>query len=227
MRSGTSQLVERCLQEAIAAADSDRRMLLRRPFFRPVTIMTGVGPGTQLSAFSRDISPGGIGLLHDTPIDAGCVELSIPSKAGRLLLAGVEIRWCAPIGDEWHLSGGRFLGSPVRQATALLSAVVEAAYRRRVQQRHPFFRPITITMGAGKGQRVSAFSRDISARGIGLLHSAPLNTGRAILSIPSSSVHQLDISTEIRWCDPVGQGWYLSGGRFATVLLDDVPARLL
>ena len=227
MHSSTNQVLERCVQGAADAAASDRRLQRRYPFFRPITISTDGDEGTKLSAFSRDISPGGIGLLHSMPLGSGRVALKIPLTARLHLDVSAEIGGCAPAGEGWYLSGGRFLRLSARQVTSLLLAVVKGEASRRLQQRHPFFHPIAITTGGGTRTRISAFSRDISPAGIGLLHSIPLDTGRVILQIPSTAGHELDISVEVAWCAPVGEGWYVSGGRFVRLLLEEAPHRFL
>ena len=81
---------------------------------------------------------------------------------------------------------------------------------RRAEARHPFFFPVSISM---ESSQYSAFARDISATGIGLLHAMPLSPGNATVTIPHDDDH-LSIRSEIMWCRPVGEGWYVSGARF-------------
>ena len=80
--------------------------------------------------------------------------------------------------------------------------------------RQPFFRPITIKSVAKRSKQFSAFARELSTSGIGLLHSMPVECGETIVTIPSQSGEKVSIRTEIVWCQPCGEGWYLSGGRF-------------
>jgi hypothetical protein len=185
------------------------------------------GNGKKFAAFSRDISPAGIGLLHRTPLDTSRLNLSIPWTSGHPLDVRTDIRWCAPAGEGWYLSGGKFLKSSFRQVIAFLFSALKAEADQRVSQRYPFFRPVTITIGGCGGKKVSAFSRDISPSGIGLLHSMPLDTDRLRLSIPWTEGHPLEIRTDIRWCAPAGEGWYLSGGRFVPLVLEKLPCRLM
>jgi len=227
MHATTHEAVERCLQEAAVEAASDRRLLQRVPFFRPVTLTEHGGDGTTAQAFSRDISPGGIGLLHRMPLASDRVTLEIPFTRRRQLTVTTQVRWCAPAGAGFYFSGGEFAPLSVRQNASLLSTLVKAELNQRLQDRYPFFRPVAINVKGHGNTEVSAFSRDICAGGIGLLHNMPLETGRVVLTIPSTAGDQLDISTEIRWCSAVGEGWYVSGGRFSTLLFEEVPVRLL
>jgi hypothetical protein len=110
---------------------------------------------------------------------------------------------------------------------AFLFSAVKAEADQRVSQRHPFFRPVTITIGGNGGTKFPAFSRDISPAGIGLLHSMPLDPGRLTLSIPWTAGHPLDVRTDLRWCAPAAEGWYLSGGRFVPLVLEELPCRLM
>ena len=96
------------------------------------------------------------------PLQMGRVRLSLPSMFGRQLEMDAEIRWCMPSTEGWFLSGGVFLGTSVSQAASLLCAVLKSEASRRRQHRTPFFRPVNISSGIGKGGILSAFSRDIS-----------------------------------------------------------------
>ena len=100
----------------------------------------------------------------------------------------------------------------------LQEAWSEESSERRVEQRHPFFRPVSIQLASDPQRLVSAFAREISPGGIGLLHSMQLEPGEATLSILRSNGRPLCVRTEILWCRPCGEGWYLSGGRFAEIV---------
>jgi hypothetical protein len=227
MRSRTQATIEQCIQDVVVAADADYRWQRRYPYYCPVVITTGDGRGARLSAISRDISSAGIGLLHNMPLEPGRVRLSLPSMLGRQLEMDAEIRWCMPSSEGWFLSGGALMRTSVSQAASLLCAVIKSEASRRRQHRTPFFRPVSISVGAGKVGTLSAFSRDISPMGIGLLHGVPLETGQVVLSVPSAAGDRLDIRTEIQWCAPAGEGWWTSGGRFRGMLFEELPTRQL
>ena len=62
----------RSLLGATQSADfNERRSEPRHPFFAPVTLRVVERPSQLLSAFSREISQSGIGLLHNMPIERG------------------------------------------------------------------------------------------------------------------------------------------------------------
>lgn len=83
---------------------------------------------------------------------------------------------------------------------------------RRSETRYPFFRQISLHVPGG--QTCVAFSREISSVGIGLLHNVPLAQGEVELSIPSRKGYSIRVRTKILWCNPCGEGWYISGGQF-------------
>jgi hypothetical protein len=89
---------------------------------------------------------------------------------------------------------------------------------RRAETRHPFFRPVSIQLAADPRRLVSAFAREISPGGIGLLHSLHIEPGEATLSISRPDGQPLCVRAEILWCRPCGEGWYLSGGRFSEIV---------
>ena len=90
----------------------DRREVglgIRYPFFRAVSIVTGVGG--RHPAFCRDISTDGIGLLHKIEIEPGEVEVTFPSEHGSGVTVPVRIAWCRPSADGWYISGGSCLST--------------------------------------------------------------------------------------------------------------------
>lgn len=102
----TRQREMRCLE---------RRCDTRLPFQRPVQVtplneheesINLDGPET-MTAYARDISPSGVGLLHDQPINSNRVLLSFELLGGKTLSLVVQLTWCRYLGDFWHSSGGR------------------------------------------------------------------------------------------------------------------------
>ncbi|HVU88938.1 MAG TPA: PilZ domain-containing protein [Pirellulales bacterium] len=87
--------------------------------------------------------------------------------------------------------------------------------------RYPFFRAVSIT--GPNGEHYDAFSRDISASGIGLLHNVELPPGLVDIHISSARGYGLQVQTRIFWCQSCGEGWYISGGRFTSVPTVDEP----
>lgn len=112
----STQTLERCagmaIHELILEAHQDdrreRRATVRHPFFRQVSMRL---PGDiGCTAFSREISTAGIGLLHDVELAPCDVELIIPTKRGTSVRVRTRIVWCEPCGEGWYISGGHFLG---------------------------------------------------------------------------------------------------------------------
>ena len=104
-------------------------------------------------------------------------------------------------------------------AQLLEATRMQERLERRSESRHPFFCPVAILSDHGKNW--SAFAREISRSGIGLLHNMPLEPGEVTLqiSIPSGPKK---FRTQIVWCRPSGEGWYLSGGRFLDVEAESI-----
>jgi len=80
----------------------------RYTFFRPASVQTT--DGRSYSVFSREISPYGIGLLHDMELKLGQVECRISSSEGQPTTVPLAIIWCEPCGEGWYISGGKFVG---------------------------------------------------------------------------------------------------------------------
>ena len=213
--------VERCLNEAVAATRRNWRELRRYPFFRPITIASG---NASRAAICRDVSRLGMGLLDVEPTEPGGVfAVRAPVATGHLRV-DCESKWCSQIADGCFLSGVRFRDVAASVSLSLLSEVIREEVNRRVQQRFPYFRQVAIRCGGKAWQ--SAFCRDISREGMGLVHKWPLVPGRAIVRI-SDEEEEHEVSIDIRWCLPAGQGWFFSGGKYASVWLEEVPAKFL
>lgn len=94
----------------------------------------------------------------------------------------------------------------------VVEAHQEVRKDRRAETRYPFFRQIGLMIPGQTPTR--AFTREISSVGVGLLHDVALVPGEVELSIPSKKGYSIHIRTKILWCQPCGEGWYISGGQF-------------
>lgn len=111
IRDAIKWLLERAKAEA-RAGERERRATQREPFFAPVTVVVEEnGAQRNFFCFSREISPGGIGLLHDMALEPGKkVVVTIPRKsAGDIIRLQSEIVWCKSCGEGWYSSGALFL----------------------------------------------------------------------------------------------------------------------
>jgi hypothetical protein len=102
---------------------------------------------------------------------------------------------------------------------AIYQLIVEAQSKenkdRRRDVRYAFFRPVAIDVD--EGHRYSAFSREISSSGIGLIHNVELSNGEVEITVSSESGYSIRVRTKIMWCRPCGEGWYISGGKFVGI----------
>lgn len=94
--------------EAQNEENKDRRRDVRYAFFRPVSIE--LDDGHRFTAFSREISASGIGLIHNLELPQGEVEISVSSEQGYAIRVRTQIMWCTPCGEGWYISGGKFVG---------------------------------------------------------------------------------------------------------------------
>ncbi len=228
MQIKTNEFILESLSEAISEFKAGRRKHSRFSFFRRVTIADEIAQGPGHSLFCREISGSGIGLLHNFPLETDQVCLNIPTIGEHQVDVTIQVHWCQFCGDGWYTSGGRFTNLSVSQVMSLLLPTVLSETDRRLNHRFPFFKPLTIAIGSGEHKETfSAFSKDISESGIGLLHNRPLELQNVILTIPNKSNSSFDIPTKIVHCRPCGGGWYWSGGIFRRLMLERLEDRLL
>ncbi|HUY34359.1 MAG TPA: PilZ domain-containing protein [Pirellulales bacterium] len=90
-------------------------------------------------------------------------------------------------------------------------------FDRRGTGRSPFSGPVTISVEGEEVPRFSAFARDISPLGVGLLHMMRLEPGQVIVTLCGANGETLSLRTQVIWCESAGEGWYTSGGRFLDV----------
>jgi PilZ domain len=102
---------------------------------------------------------------------------------------------------------------------AIYQLIVEAKAAlktdRRAEVRYAFFRPVSIEMD--DGHLYSAFTREISETGIGLIHNMDLQEGEVEIAIRSDCGYSIRVRTQIVWSQSCGEGWYISGGRFVDI----------
>jgi len=227
MQSNTYHSVDEWVQNTANSIIAGRRTNGGHPFFRPLTIASRGDETTILRAFSTDISATGIGLLHKRPLEMQQLQLSFERPQLKCIM---EVEWCEPCGEGWYLSGGRFLGlSSLRVASFLLAGLV-TEFDHCLNQRYPCFQPVTIITNdarCAQMKRHSALTRDISRNGVGLLHNMPLGIQRVNLSIPTATGDLINVRTEIKRCEPCGDEWYFSRGRFRRLVLEELPAMLM
>ena len=97
------------VEEAEATNRADQRSERRFPYFRAVSVIVGESGERNYSAFSKDISQGGMGLLHSMPLESGKATLRVCDDEGGALVLPCEIKWCKPAGEGWYLSGAAFI----------------------------------------------------------------------------------------------------------------------
>jgi hypothetical protein len=114
--SNLAKAVNELLADA-READEERRRENRVPFFGPASVLVEeAGKRRSYSCFYRDISPCGVGLLHNMELKPGEVVLTVFRKSGTKVCFRSTLLWCRPCGEGWFISGAKFLAlSPVEQ----------------------------------------------------------------------------------------------------------------
>jgi hypothetical protein len=85
---------------------------------------------------------------------------------------------------------------------------------RRVDRRFPFFAPVTLRPAAAIDRPQTAYARELSQGGIGLLHYVPFEVGQVFQIAIQGEDFNWQKRCEVAWCKPAGDGWFLSGCRF-------------
>jgi hypothetical protein len=93
---------------------------------------------------------------------------------------------------------------------------------QRTVQRYPFFQPVSITAEHDGTVSLSAFSRDISESGIGLLLYFPVRLRFVHLKLHLADDEEVSLTGYVRWCQPCGHGWYAAGVDFKDGQSDEI-----
>jgi hypothetical protein len=106
----------------------------------------------------------------------------------------------------------------IRQLVASL-APSRSATERRDDRRFPFPYPVRIAPAENDLSETSepAFTvigKHLSETGLGFYHEQPLPFRRVNVWLGSRIGLEVGLLMDLSWCRFVGQGWYISGGRF-------------
>jgi hypothetical protein len=113
---------------------------------------------------------------------------------------------------------GQLEATAQERIIAALGGILEDSCERRTEPRTPYFGPVTVGHAQSPQISLSAFVRDVSASGIGLVHLMPLKRGEVLIDLPLLFGTSVRLRTEIVWCRDYENGWYASGGRFMDVV---------
>ena len=98
-------VIQQLIKENESLLLRERRSVDRIAFVRPVIIQPSRSSDT-INAFSRDISPRGIGLVSPAPFEPpSMVTLKIHSFKGQNKVIQAESRFCEEFGEGWYLVG--------------------------------------------------------------------------------------------------------------------------
>ena len=70
---------------------------------------TGERLGASFTGHARDISSGGIGLMHDCDLERGSLLLDFELDNDEHIQFVADLLWCTRQDDGWHVSGGKLM----------------------------------------------------------------------------------------------------------------------
>ncbi len=87
----------------------------------------------------------------------------------------------------------------------------------RSSHREHLVRPVAMQI-RGSQEKIVAFSRNVSAAGIGLITDVQIPEGStAVLTVESLKSGEVKMLAQCRWCRPYGKNWRISGWQFINV----------
>ena len=106
-------------------------------------------------------------------------------------------------------------GTMTSHALQLLEDALEDGNERRAFGREPYVHPAMLELDNDEN-RHSAFIRDVSVSGVGLIHFVPIEPQRIAILTRRRNDEVINVLVDITWCVPSGEGCYMSGGTFVT-----------
>ena len=101
---------------------------------------------------------------------------------------------------------------------AILSEATDLGIDRRRLDRKPYLKKVLIQRSENSVP-LTAFTREVCNNGVGLLHAFRLKPNDDIVVVimgPDRAMYQLQV--DVSWCEPLGDGWYVSGCEFVARL---------
>jgi hypothetical protein len=87
---------------------TEMRSMHRENLVVPVTLV--YKDGKRQNGFSRNISPVGICLISQVPVAQNqMLDLEIYRLSGKPSTISAEVRWCKPFGEDFFMSGWKFV----------------------------------------------------------------------------------------------------------------------
>ena len=99
-------------------------------------------------------------------------------------------------------------------ALQLLEDAQKDGNARRECGREPYVHPVAALKLENDNNHHSAFIRDVSMNGVGLIHFVPIEPQRITILTRRYNDEVIDVLVDITWCLPSGEGCYMSGGTF-------------
>lgn len=93
-------------QEAVTPQNNQRGDI-RIPYFRQIRVSNAAGQALGGLAFSRDITPQGLGFVHSEYIEDNFLIIDVETESGTLRFLAERI-WTNPVGPGWYSSGAVF-----------------------------------------------------------------------------------------------------------------------
>jgi len=216
LSSFASPEIELLLNKLQADEDNytaELRSLDREKMVLPVQLIT---PDAEfaIQAFSRNISPGGVGLITPQPFSAGTemfVELQFQN--GKLPYRAT-CKWCTKFSAMYWTSGWE-LDSGVELNVAgvkALDATVEDDIRATDREKYAI--PLVIHQ-KGNQSRIHGFTRNMSGEGVNLIarEGVALNS-HCMLEFIRKEGERCSLIAECVWVKKFGESHWMTGWKF-------------
>lgn len=118
------------------------------------------------------------------------------------------------MGHSFYSAGSITVARSDQEIVSEVVAMAKGARdERRDYGREPLFQPAVVE--TANGESINAFTRDISLRGVGLIHRAPIPKGPAHLRLQIPQQPRVSVEIVVEWCLPCGDDFFISGASFA------------
>jgi anti-sigma regulatory factor (Ser/Thr protein kinase) len=210
--------------------DASRRRDRRRPIAQPVRVMPlrsdgSVDFASAFEALSRDVSEGGVSIVHSRDHTARRLLVEFQGSDGPIYIPA-EVCRITPLEGGLMQIGARVMSPPPRTRAgdpipatppAIAALLVQIGQsptydERRAHARLSYTAKVEIT--PEDGVPVVGYSRDLSRGGMAMVTPAELPRRPIRVRLPGPGGETLDVAAEVVRCQKITNGVYDIGCRF-------------
>ena len=168
----------------------------------------------SLSAFSRDISSNGLGVITSQPFSAGsqmAIQMHLQGGGNKVRC---QCRWNTAFGESFWASGWELSEGGNLDVQAIKDQVPSVRYDARSADRKRFSIPVVVRQ-KGKLPKINGFTRNISGEGVNIISSRPIRENSfCLIEFIRNNGERCEAIAKCVWTRKFGDSHWTTGWQF-------------